>query len=74
MKDKYWIIIGFLVCIGVGCLVAFSFQGLNYNAYETTMDWQKVLYGGFMLGCIFFTPLALLILADRSEKITGAKK
>ena len=71
---KIDIIITFIICVAIGLLVAFSLQLAYRDYYGTTIEWDIILYGGCMLGCVFFTPLALLILADRSEKISEVKK
>ena len=71
MKDRYWIIIGFLFCIGVGYLVAFTLQFFYHDYHGTMIEWNKVLYGGFLLGCLLFVPLILLIW---NEHVSNSKK
>ena len=75
MKDRYWIIIAFLFCILVGYFSAFTIQFSYHSYYNSMMDWNTVLWGGILLGLLYFGPLAVLILVwfFNSEKYTTVK-
>jgi len=65
IKEKIVIFgIPFLTCIIIGYFVSFTLQYIYYSCCDTIFDVNVILYGGFLLGCLFYIPIFTVIMLE----------